>query len=127
MKDQTQQMEKSIEVSDQNETETFTFEDDTSDDEWTKPNNLNFPWPLIDLVMNFKEVFHIKSNLIKHLFYSFYFQLFTLLIICIVCIVFGARYQTYYYQFRMLYIIFLVQGICGLVCIMLHTCAIVVP
>ncbi|CAF4402895.1 unnamed protein product, partial [Adineta steineri] len=55
MKDEEQQMEKTIEVPNQNETETFISENDVSNDEWTRPNNLNFPWALIDLITNSKE------------------------------------------------------------------------
>ncbi|CAF4011707.1 unnamed protein product [Adineta steineri] len=71
MKDEEQQMEKTIEVPNQNETETFLSENDVSNDEWTRPNNLNFPWALIDLITNSKEVFQIKSNIFKHFWTPF--------------------------------------------------------
>lgn len=115
--------EKAIEILDPSETETLLSEHAPSNDEWTRPNNLSFPWPLIDLFINFKEVFQTKSNLFKRLLHSFYLQLLISFIICILCIVFGVPRGPYYYGYRMSHIVFFVQGICGLLCILLHMCA----
>ncbi len=117
-------MEKKSEASEQTEQQVRMSEDNTSDDQPTKHNELNFPWPLINTIMDSKATFQSKSKFVKHLLFLFRLQLLVVFSICIVCIVVGSVFLGYCYNHRMLCIFFIVQGTCGIFVVIVHMCAI---
>jgi hypothetical protein len=113
------------EASDQKDTEILTVEDNKSDDESTRLNELRFPWPLINFIIDSKEVIYLsKPKLIKHLLLSYRLRLFVVFLTCILCIEYGSIVRGKNSEQRMLCIFFIVQGTCGLFVVSVHTCAI---
>jgi len=113
------------EASDQNDTVILTVEDNKSDDESTRLNELSFQSPLFNFIIDLKEVIYLsKPNLIKYLLLSYRLQLFVVFITSILWIEYGSIVREQNSDHQMLCIFFIVQGTCGLFVVLVHTCAI---
>jgi len=114
------------EASNQKDTAILTVDDNKSDDESTRLNELSFPWPLINFIIDSKEAMYLsKPKLIKHLLLSYRLRLFVVFITSILCIEYGSIVRGNNSDQRMLCILFIVQGTCGLFVGLIHTCVII--
>jgi high-affinity K+ transport system ATPase subunit B len=118
-------MLKILDEAEQNEGDVFIPMNNVSDDESTKLNELSFPWPLINTIKQSFEYLQPKSLINAQLLFSFRLQLLVVFSICILCIVFGSVFLNDCYERRMLCIIFIIQGTCGVFVVLVNVWAIV--
>jgi hypothetical protein len=112
--------------SEQAEKGAFILEvNNTYNDERTTLYDLSFPWPLINAIKDLNQYCKSESSVNRQLLFSFRLQLLVLSIICILCIVFGLiLMHNQDDQKYILCVIFIVQGVCGLFVVLVHSAAI---
>lgn len=108
----------------QNEEDVLMSDEHLSDDHFRHLDELSFPWPLINAIRQSSSFFRSSPRSFKDLLVSFRLQLFVLFIICMLCIVFGAVFLDDCPHQRMVCVVLIVQGVCGLFVILIQAWAI---
>ncbi len=104
----------------------MTDEESDTDDTRVKSNELSFSWFLIRLVQGIRKLFGLNHALFKRENIFYYVQLLLTFIVFVVATGIGASYLGECYDERMICIFLIVQGVCGLGVVLVHTSAAVV-
>ena len=107
----------------QNNKQVLISLDGESNDPSIQENELDFPWPLIDLIKKSKKTVQTTLSSVVYLLLSFHFQLLVMFMLSIVCIIVGLIYLNKDDARRMLCRAFIIQGACSLFVVLVHTCA----
>ncbi len=104
----------------------MTDEESDTDVRLVESNALSFPWFLIRVVQGIRKLFGLNHALFKRKNISYYVQLSFTFIVFVVATGIGAIYLNECSDERMICIFLIVQGVCGLVVVLVHTTAAVV-
>ncbi|CAF1511933.1 unnamed protein product [Adineta ricciae] len=96
-------------------------------DETTEFEDLNFPWPLIRLIKSYKDNYPTDFNIFRYFFFSYNFHLSIILIFSLVCFVSGCLIIQNCFDIAVLGIVFIVQGIIGLLAVFVHLIVMIYP
>ena len=104
----------------------MTDEDSDTDDRPLERNELSFSWFLMKVVQEMRQLGGSNHALFQRKNFSYHVQLLFAFIIFMVATIVGAIYLNNCYNERMICIFLIVQGVCGLVVVLVHIIAAIV-